>query len=91
MYFTAQELDRSLDQLCHPLMSAAACHEAGGSSSASVSQSMGQAAARGVRSSAPGVSAAPQSCPILALTLHGVAGSLAWEETGLSFFTSARA
>lgn len=40
-YFTAEELDRSLDQLRDPLVSVAPAHEAGGSSSASMSQSMG--------------------------------------------------
>ena len=49
MYFAVEELDWSLDQLRDPQMSVALAHDAGGISSAFVSQSMGQAAAWGVR------------------------------------------
>lgn len=50
----------------------------------------GQAAAWGVRTWAPGVSAAPQRRLVLTLTPHGMAGSSAWEKKGMSFFRFAR-
>jgi len=86
LYFAAEDLDRSLDHLRDPLLSLAPAREAGGISPASVLQSMGQAAACGSSTRAPGVSAAPQKCLVLSLPPHGIAGSLAWKEKGTSFF-----